>query len=68
MFPEGVLNVVSGGDEIGPQVTSHPNFNKISLTGSTATGKRGMESAAKDLKRITLELGWQRCRHHPAGC
>ena len=38
-------------------MTSHPGFNKISFTGSTATGKRVMESAAKDLKRLTLELG-----------
>lgn len=57
VFPAGVLNVVSGGDDLGPQMTSHPGFNKISFTGSTATGKRVMESAAKDLKRITLELG-----------
>lgn len=57
IFPPGVLNVVSGGDDLGPLMTSHPGFNKISFTGSTATGKRVMESAAKDLKRITLELG-----------
>jgi acyl-CoA reductase-like NAD-dependent aldehyde dehydrogenase len=38
-------------------MTSHPGFAKISFTGSTATGKRVMESAAKDLKRVTLELG-----------
>ncbi len=56
-FPPGVLNVISGGDELGPMMTSHPGFAKISFTGSTATGKRVMESAAKDLKRITLELG-----------
>lgn len=57
IFPPGVLNVVSGGDQLGPQMTAHPGFAKISFTGSTATGKRVMESAAKDLKRITLELG-----------
>lgn len=57
VFPTGVLNVVSGGDDLGPRMTSHPGFAKISFTGSTATGKRVMESAAKDLKRITLELG-----------
>src|SRR3546814_17721396 len=38
-------------------MTAHPGFAKISFTGSTATGKRVMESAAKDLKRLTLELG-----------
>ena len=57
VFPEGVLNVISGGDALGPMMTSHPGFAKISFTGSTATGRRVMESAARDLKRITLELG-----------
>lgn len=56
-FPPGVLNVISGGDALGPLMTAHPGFAKISFTGSTATGKRVMESAARDLKRITLELG-----------
>jgi acyl-CoA reductase-like NAD-dependent aldehyde dehydrogenase len=57
VFPPGVLNVISGGDELGPMMTAHKGFAKISFTGSTATGRRVMESAAKDLKRITLELG-----------
>lgn len=57
VFPDGVLNVISGGDELGPWMTSHKGFAKISFTGSTATGKRVMESASRDLKRITLELG-----------
>lgn len=38
-------------------LTSHPGIDKISFTGSTATGKKVMESASKTLKRITLELG-----------
>ncbi|GGC87620.1 aldehyde dehydrogenase family protein [Chelatococcus reniformis] len=57
VFPPGVLNVICGGDDLGPAMTAHPGFDKISFTGSSATGKRVMESAAKDLKRITLELG-----------
>lgn len=57
VFPVGVLNIISGGDELGPLMTAHPGFAKISFTGSTATGKRVMETAAKDLKRVTLELG-----------
>ena len=57
ILPPGVLNVISGGDDLGPWMTSHPGFAKISFTGSTATGKRVMESASKDLKRLTLELG-----------
>ncbi len=57
IFPPGVFNVITGGDDLGPWMTSHPGFDKVSFTGSTATGKRVMESAAKDLKRVTLELG-----------
>lgn len=57
VLPPGVLNVISGGDELGPMMTAHPGFAKISFTGSTATGKRIMASAAQDLKRVTLELG-----------
>jgi acyl-CoA reductase-like NAD-dependent aldehyde dehydrogenase len=57
VLPPGVLNVISGGDELGPWMTVHPGFAKVSFTGSTATGKRVMESAAKSLKRLTLELG-----------
>jgi acyl-CoA reductase-like NAD-dependent aldehyde dehydrogenase len=57
ILPPGVFNVISGEDALGPMMTSHPGFAKISFTGSTATGKRVMEAAAKDLKRITLELG-----------
>lgn len=57
VFPPGVLNIITGGDALGPLMTAHKGFDKISFTGSTATGKRVMESASKDLKRVTLELG-----------
>ena len=57
ILPPGVLNVVSGGDQLGPWMTSHPGFDKISFTGSTQTGRRVMASAAATLKRVTLELG-----------
>ena len=57
ILPAGVLNIITGGDNLGPWMTSHPGFDKISFTGSSATGKRVMESASKDLKRLTLELG-----------
>jgi acyl-CoA reductase-like NAD-dependent aldehyde dehydrogenase len=57
ILPPGVFNVISGEDALGPMMTSHPGFAKISFTGSTATGKRVMAAAATDLKRITLELG-----------
>lgn len=57
ILPAGVLNIITGGDSLGPWMTSHPGFDKISFTGSTATGKKVMESAAPTLKRVTLELG-----------
>ncbi|KAF4832473.1 putative aldehyde dehydrogenase FUS7 [Colletotrichum tropicale] len=57
VFPPGVFQVLSGDDNLGPWLTSHPGVDKVSFTGSTATGKRVMESCAKTLKRVTLELG-----------
>ena len=57
ILPPGVLNVVTGGDELGKWMTSHPVPRKISFTGSVATGKHVAMSAAPDLKRVTLELG-----------
>lgn len=56
-LPAGVLNVVSGGDQLGRFVTEHPAVRKISFTGSVATGKKIAAAAAPDLKRVTLELG-----------
>lgn len=56
-LPAGVLNVISGGDELGRAMTSHRTPRKISFTGSVATGKHVAASAATDLKRVTLELG-----------
>jgi acyl-CoA reductase-like NAD-dependent aldehyde dehydrogenase len=57
VLPPGVLNVVSGGDELGAWMTSHPVPRKISFTGSVATGKAVAVAGAADLKRVTLELG-----------
>jgi acyl-CoA reductase-like NAD-dependent aldehyde dehydrogenase len=57
VVPPGVLNVVSGGDELGAWMTEHPVPRKISFTGSVETGKKVAISAAPDLKRVTLELG-----------
>ena len=57
VLPPGVFNVVSGGDELGAWMASHPVPRKISFTGSVATGKLVAAAAAPDLKRITLELG-----------
>ncbi|MFM2410823.1 MAG: hypothetical protein RL481_1651 [Pseudomonadota bacterium] len=55
--PAGVVNIITGTDDLGPMITAHPDIDKITFTGSTATGKKIMEGASKDLKRITLELG-----------
>lgn len=57
LVPPGVVNIITGPDELGPLITEHPDIDKITFTGSTATGKKIMEGASKDLKRITLELG-----------
>ena len=57
VLPRGVLNVVAGLDDIGPVLTGHPDVGKITFTGSTATGKNVMQSAAGTIKRLTLELG-----------
>lgn len=57
IFPPGVFQVLSGGDDLGPMLTEHPGIDKVSFTGSIITGKKVMESCAKTLKRVTLELG-----------
>lgn len=57
LVPPGVLNIVSGGDRLGPWLTEHPGIDKVSFTGSSQTGRKVMESASHTLKRVTLELG-----------
>jgi acyl-CoA reductase-like NAD-dependent aldehyde dehydrogenase len=57
IFPPGVFQVLSGGDDLGPMLTEHPDIDKISFTGSSQTGKLVMKSCAATLKRISLELG-----------
>jgi acyl-CoA reductase-like NAD-dependent aldehyde dehydrogenase len=57
-IPEGVVNVVPGdGPTVGAYLVRHPGVDKISFTGSTATGAEVMRLAADPLKRVTLELG-----------
>src|SRR5436190_6284388 len=57
-LPPGVLQIVPGsGSEAGDALVRHPLVRKISFTGSTEVGKRIMELAAHDLKRVSLELG-----------
>lgn len=56
-LPPGVMNIVSGGDSLGAAMTSHPAVRAISFTGSSRAGLHVAQSAAADLKRVTLELG-----------
>src|SRR4051794_40978923 len=57
IIPQGVLNVVAGGNEPGAELVTHPDVDMVSLTGSVETGKWIAEHAAKTLKRVHLELG-----------
>jgi acyl-CoA reductase-like NAD-dependent aldehyde dehydrogenase len=58
VLPPGVVNVVTGrGESTGAALVAHPGVRKISVTGSTATGRRVMGAASATLKRLTLELG-----------
>ena len=56
-LPDGVLNVVPGGREIGEHLVRHPDVDKISFTGSTAVGRRIGALCGEQLKRCQLELG-----------
>lgn len=56
-LPEGVFNVVTGGEETGVALTSHPEVRMISFTGDTETGKKIMVQAAATVKRLHFELG-----------
>ena len=57
ILPPGVVQVVSGGDDLGRWITQHPDINKVSFTGSVPTGRAIMAASAPTLKRLTLELG-----------
>lgn len=57
IFPPGVVNIISGGNELGAAMSQHPVARQVSFTGSVATGKKISMAAAPDLKRVTLELG-----------
>ncbi|WP_308290079.1 aldehyde dehydrogenase family protein, partial [Mycolicibacterium sp. PAM1] len=56
-FPPGVLNMVTGGDAVGEALVAHPSIRKIGFTGGIDTGRKVMAAAARDIKRVTLELG-----------
>lgn len=57
-LPDGVINVVSGhGRAVGPTLVEHPDVAQVTFTGSDATGARIYESAARHMKRVSMELG-----------
>lgn len=57
-FPPGIFNLINGdGATTGDALTSHPDINMISFTGSTRAGALISQNAAKDFKRVSLELG-----------
>jgi betaine-aldehyde dehydrogenase len=55
--PEGVVNLVAGGREVGAQLAAHRGVAKVSFTGSTAAGQAVMRAAAARMQRVSLELG-----------
>ena len=57
ILPPGVFNIIVDANDLGARMTAHPDIAKVAFTGSTATGKRVIQSAAETLKRVTLELG-----------
>ncbi|HEU4839129.1 MAG TPA: NAD-dependent succinate-semialdehyde dehydrogenase [Micavibrio sp.] len=58
-IPPGVLNIVTSANaaEIGEVLTSDPRVRKISFTGSTAVGRKLMAQAARNIQKVSLELG-----------
>ncbi|HEY8527258.1 MAG TPA: aldehyde dehydrogenase family protein, partial [Acidimicrobiales bacterium] len=56
-IPPGVLNVITGGAEVGDELTANPMVDMVAFTGSTATGRRIMANAAATVKKLQLELG-----------
>lgn len=59
LLPPGVLNIITATSDsgVGAAIAKHPGIDKIVFTGSTATGKKIMQDAAANVKRLTLELG-----------
>jgi aldehyde dehydrogenase (NAD+) len=57
-LPDGVINVVTGlGQELGAPLVEHPDVAKITFTGSDVTGAKVYETAARTMKRVSMELG-----------
>jgi phenylacetaldehyde dehydrogenase len=56
-LPAGVLNIVTGFGDAGAAIAAHPGVDKVAFTGSTEVGKKIVQAAAGNLKKVTLELG-----------
>jgi aldehyde dehydrogenase (NAD+)/betaine-aldehyde dehydrogenase len=56
-FPPGVVNLLTGGPEVGRRLAAHPGVDKVSFTGSTEVGRDIVRATAANLTRVTLELG-----------
>jgi phenylacetaldehyde dehydrogenase len=56
-IPDGVVNIVPGGAAAGAALAAHPDVDRLSFTGSTATARRVITAAAGNFKKLTLELG-----------
>jgi acyl-CoA reductase-like NAD-dependent aldehyde dehydrogenase len=56
-LPEGVLNIVTGDDATGAALVAHPGIDKITFTGSTATGQKIVQEASHNMTRVSAELG-----------
>jgi acyl-CoA reductase-like NAD-dependent aldehyde dehydrogenase len=56
-LPEGVVSIVPGGRETGESLVCHPGVDKVSFTGSSATGRHIAALCGSQLKRVSLELG-----------
>jgi betaine-aldehyde dehydrogenase len=56
-IPDGVVNIVTAGREVGEHLVRHPGIDKVSFTGSTAAGRKIGAVCGEQLKRVTLELG-----------
>ena len=56
-FPPGVINVITGGRDVGAYLVDHPGVDKVAFTGSTAAGRAIAETCGRMLRPVTLELG-----------
>ncbi len=57
-LPPGVINIVTGpGEKVGTAIASHPDIDMVAMTGDTSTGKKIMQLASENVKKVHLELG-----------